>query len=706
MTDFANLLNPEQLEAATAGDGPILVLAAAGTGKTRTLVHRVAYLVERGVNPGGIMLLTFTNRAAREMLERASHVVGSATSYIWSGTFHSICARLLRRKADHLGYKPSFQIIDEDEQKKLIGEIIKDNVGDPKNFAKKDVVAKIISEAVNEDKPIEVIASRWQTKAAAVYPDEIALVAGKYCERKRQIGVMDFDDLLINGLRLLKEHDNVREKLQEHFQYVLVDEYQDTNGLQAEFTDILAAKHRNIMAVGDDFQCIYTWRGAQIKNILDFPERWPGCRVIKLERNYRSRPQILSVANAVMRDAPGQFQKVLRPVRTTCEHKPCFCRVYNGKAQAQEIVKLIGEMLDAGYTRNQIAILYRSHFHSIDIEKAVSSAQIPYRLTSGIGFFEREHVKDVLALMRLMFDPGDELSFMRFIRLLPGVGETSAKKLWGKLSRSCNPFSSEERKKLLPLLGAKARPAWSQIDAAFDSAFEKTGFEDPGEVVRAFINAFYADYLKRNWELDEAEDRLDDLKELAADISEEHDLQAYLANVALMTNLDLRRNDPSVDRVTLSTVHQAKGMEWPVVIVPWVCEGMFPSAKAQEENRLDEERRLFYVVVTRAKDRLFLLAPQMRRSPEGGEFPVGVSPFLREIQRDLFDIRKSYSSGFGSGGYGGSGYEGSNYGGSGYGGGGYSYGSNFSAGNHYSSPETKFVPTQRSVKDYKKMWRS
>lgn len=703
MTDFSKLLNPEQLEAATAGDGPILVLAAAGTGKTRTLVHRVAYLVERGVNPGGIMLLTFTNRAAREMLERAAQVVGSATSYIWSGTFHSICARLLRRKAELLGYKPGFQIIDEDEQKKLIGEIIKDSVADPKDFAKKDVVAKIISEAVNEEKPVEFIASRWQTKAAAVYPDEIALVARKYYERKRQIGVMDFDDLLINGLKLLKEHETVRERLQEHFQYMLVDEYQDTNGLQAEFTDMLAAKHRNIMAVGDDFQCIYTWRGARIKNILDFPERWPGCRVIKLERNYRSRPQILSVANAVMQDAPGQFQKVLRPVRATGEYRPCFCRTYNGKAQAQEIVKLIGEMLDAGYTRNQIAILYRSHFHSIDIEKAVSSSQIPYRLTSGIGFFEREHVKDVLALMRLMFDPCDELSFMRFVQLLPGVGAAGAKRLWAKLSHSCNPFSSEERKKLQQLMSPKARPAWTQIDAAFDAVSEKNGFEDPGDIVRAFINAFYDGYLRRNWELEEAEDRLDDLKELAADISEEHDLQAYLANVALMTNLDLRSNDPNVDRVTLSTVHQAKGMEWPVVIVPWVCEGMFPSAKAQEENRLDEERRLFYVVVTRAKDRLFLLAPQMRRAPEGGEFPVSVSPFLRDISRDLFDIRRSFSTGFGSsaagGSYGSSSHCG-NYGNYSYGGGSYC------VGGHNSSQESTFVPTQRSVKDYKKMWRS
>ena len=699
MTDFSKLLNPEQLEAATAGDGPMLVLAAAGTGKTRTLVHRVAYLVERGVEPGRILLLTFTNRAAKEMLERAQCVVGPAASAIWSGTFHSICARFLRRKADLLGYKPGFQILDEDEQKKLIADIIKENVADPKNFAKKDVVAKIISEAANEDKTVEFIASRWQSKAPGVRPDEIALVATLYASRKKAMGVMDFDDLLINGLRLLKEHDDVRERLQEHFRYILVDEYQDTNGLQAEFTDILAARHRNIMAVGDDFQCIYTWRGARIANILDFPQRWQDCRVVKLERNYRSRPQILSVANSVMRDAPGQFQKVLRPTRSTDGELPRLYRVYNGKSQAEEIVRIVNEAMSLGYKRKDIAILYRSHFHSIDIEKAVSAAQIPYRLTSGVGFYEREHVKDVLAFMRLMCDPADEFSFMRFIQLLPGVGEASAKRIWQRLGGNCPIAWHENRAKLLDVLGAKARPAWEKIDATLATEDDEADDPNPGNTALVFINAFYADYIKRNWEPEDADDRLDDIKELAADLAEESDIETYLANVALMTNLDLRRNDPTIDRITLSTVHQAKGMEWPVVIVPWMCEGMFPSARSQEDNRLDEERRLFYVVVTRAKDRLSLLSPMVRRSPESGEYPVNPSPFLKEIPRDLVDVRRSFSSGYDGGGYGSS---------RGYGNGG--YGSSRVVASSFQSAcgqtSSTFVPTKRSVKEYLKTWRS
>ena len=307
MTDFSKLLNPEQCAAATAGGGPLLVLAAAGTGKTRTLVHRVAYLIESGVPADRILLLTFTNRAAREMLERAQLLSGDAVASIWSGTFHSICARFLRRWGGSLGYQPGFSILDEDDQKKLIGDIIKTTVPEPKDFVKKELVAKIISEAANESKPVKFVAARWQTKTAGVDPDAIEKIAKLYEARKQELGAMDFDDLLVNGLRLLKEKPAVREMLQEHFLHVLVDEYQDTNGIQAEFTDILAAKHRNVMAVGDDYQCIYTWRGAQIENIMDFPQRWEGCRIVKLERNYRSVPSVLDVANAVMKDAPQQF---------------------------------------------------------------------------------------------------------------------------------------------------------------------------------------------------------------------------------------------------------------------------------------------------------------------------------------------------------------------------------------------------------------
>ena len=692
MTDFSKLLNPEQCAAATAGEGPLLVLAAAGTGKTRTLVHRVAYLIENGVPANRILLLTFTNRAAREMLERAQAVIGDGVAGIWSGTFHSICARLLRRYGGSLGYQPGFQILDEDDQKKLIGEIIKTTVKDPKDFPKKEFVAKMISEAQNEGKPIELIAARWQTKAAGFTPEEIVEVAEKYGAKKLELGAMDFDDLLVNGLRLLKENERIREMLQEHFLHVLVDEYQDTNGLQAEFTDLLAAKHRNILAVGDDFQCIYTWRGAQIENIMEFPKRWEGCRVIKLERNYRSVPGVLNVANVVMRDAPNQFEKILKPFRRAAtDDRPWMFRVYDDEAQAAEIMKIVFELHRDGFRYSDIAVLYRSHFQSIKIQMSFARRGVPHRITSGVGVFEQVHTKDVLAYLRLIVTPTDELSFGRFVCLFPGVGEKGAQKMWDRLGRQFDMKRREDREALLGLFGAKAKPVFPPLMKAMENVRSFMDDDMIGEVIENFCDLFYEDYLRKEFGDTDAEDRLEDVKELAAQIAggsagdqvEVEDgeggegwrrLEAFLSDVALMTNLDVRKNDPEQDRVTLSTVHQAKGMEWPVVIVPWLCETMFPSGKAVEENRMDEERRLFYVVVTRAKDRLYLFVPQMRKMADGGIFPVDPSQFVKEIPPELYIGRRiqsappAYGGGGSYGGYGGSSY-GSGYGGrGGYGG--------------------------------------
>ncbi len=674
MTDFSKLLNPEQCAAATAGDGPILVLAAAGTGKTRTLVHRVAYLVEQGVPADRILLLTFTNRAAREMLERAQKVVGPDVASIWSGTFHSICARFLRRYGALLGYQPGFAILDEEDQKKLLGEIIKESVANPKDFPKKELVLKMISEAANEQKPVGFIAARWQTKAAGFEPEEIVAIAEKYAARKHALGAMDFDDLLVNGLELLKTQPRVRELFQEHFLHVLVDEYQDTNGLQAEFTDILAAKHRNILAVGDDFQCIYTWRGAQIENILEFPSRWEGCQIIKLERNYRSIPGVLDLANAVMKDAPGQFEKKLRPHRPPTGEKPWHYSVYDGRAQGAEILRLVTEARNLGYRHSDIAVLYRSHYQSIDVQMTLARMKIPFRITSGVGVFEQIHVKDVLSYLRLLVNPADELSFLRFISLLPGVGEKGARKFWEKLGGRFDPTNPEARAKLGGILGAKAKPLWPALCTCFEAARGHLIEGEVGALVEDFKNFFYEDHLRGKWEAEEAEDRLADIEELAVQIAgAENGLEGFLQDVALLTNLDARRNNPDADRVTLSTVHQAKGMEWPVVMIPWCSAGMFPSAKAaDEEGRMDEERRLFYVAVTRAKDRLHLFSPQIRKTPDGGIFPVEPSIFMKEIPTELLNVRR-VQSGYGDprGGYGG-GYCGSQrFGGYGGGYGGY-----------------------------------
>ena len=689
MTDFSKLLNPEQCAAATAGDGPLLVLAAAGTGKTRTLVHRVAYLVEQGVPADRILLLTFTNRAAREMRERAEKVVGPAVASIWSGTFHSICARLLRRYGNALGYSSAFRILDEDDQKKLIGDIIKSTVENPKDFPKKELVAKMISEAVNESKPVDFIAARWQTKTAGVEPEEIAKVAAVYSSRKRELDAMDFDDLLVNALELLRTQDSIREYLQEKFLHVLVDEYQDTNGLQAEFTDILAQRHRNIMAVGDDFQCIYTWRGAQIENIMEFPKRWEGCRVIKLERNYRSVPGILNVANVVMKDSPNQFEKMLRPARSDIGEKPWTYKVYDGRAQATEILKLVNEARQTGYRWSDIAVLYRSHYQSIDVQMTLARMKIPFRITSGVGVFEQVHVKDVLSYLRLLVNPADQLSFLRFATLLPGVGEVGAKKYWDKLGKSFDPKNAASRDALGGLLGAKAKTVWPALRKCFEFAEGHLKEDETGELVEDFVDFFYEDFLNEEWEPEEAADRLADVHELAAQIAgNESGLEGFLADVALLTNLDARRNDPDADKVTLSTIHQAKGMEWPVVMVPWCSEGMFPSSKAEDEGRQSEERRLFYVVVTRAKDRLYLFSPSVRKMSDGGMFPVDPSKFVKEIPPTLVQVRRVSS--FDDGGYGAYGSQRRPSYGGGYNGG---YGGGYGR------------PRQQSQSGYKTTWR-
>ena len=638
----------------------------------------MAYLVEHGVEPDSILLLTFTNKAAKEMLERAQAIVGPAAERIWGGTFHSISARFLRRWGSAIGVKPGYRILDEDDQKKLIAEAIKSSVANPKDFPKKEVVAKMISEAANERRPILAIAERWQTKATGFTPAEIEKVAAGYAAKKDELSAMDFDDLLVNGLRLLKESDSVRELVQRKFRHVLVDEYQDTNSLQAEFSDIIAAGSGNIMAVGDDFQCIYTWRGAEIENIMEFPQRWKGCRTIKLERNYRSVPHVLEVANNVMRDAPNQFEKRLRAVRGPSGEKPRLYLVRDGRSQAAEITSFLHEMKRHGYEWRDMAVLYRSHFHSIDIEKAVVSAAIPYRLTSGVGFYERQHVKDVLSYLRLFADPTDELSFMRFISLFPGVGAVGAGKAWDKLSRRFSPLDPESRRLFGSVLGAKARPLWPAVEGAMAMAANRISDNESSMIVLDFIGAFYKDFLNREWDEKEADERLDDVKELANDMSASAlPLDEYLADVSLMTNLDLKKNSPSSDSITLSTVHQAKGMEWPVVVIPWLSEGMFPSPKAVEEGRDDEERRLFYVAVTRAKDRLAMMSPEMRHTPDGGEFAVRKSIFVSEIPKELVDLRRvvptypSSPSGYGRGygnGYGG---YGRGYGSGGYGRGGY-----------------------------------
>jgi DNA helicase-2/ATP-dependent DNA helicase PcrA len=640
MTDYSKLLNDEQCEAATAGDGPLLVLAAAGTGKTRTLVYRVAYLVERGEQPDSLLLLTFTNRAAREMLERAREVAGDAVGNLWSGTFHHICNRFLRRFADRLGYRNDFVIFDRDDSRTLIDQCIRDTVRNRKEFPKRDVIASLIGSAANRACDIEDVLDAGLDDLQ-VDPMEIVRVANLYAERKRAMGAMDFDDLLVNGLRLLSEHAPIREYYQGKFRHVLVDEYQDTNLLQAKMVDILGGQNKNVMAVGDDFQCIYSWRGADFRNIMEFPKRWEGCRIVKLEQNYRSAPEILDVANACIKGNPEQFQKTLRPTRKS-RSKPRVFLLRDGEEQAATLLTLVRRYQDDGYDLRDMAVLYRAHFHSIELQMALGRARLPYVITSGVGVFEQAHVKDVVAFLRVCEIPLDRMAFSRLLGMLEGVGEKTVDALWEKLGGVFDARDPQQRAKLCAAVKPSAREQWKGVDRLFEQYHQEGLSASGGEIVQRFCDGFYHTYLYRAYE--NGDKREEDIRELALQIGKSGSIPSFLQEVALLTNVDHeyeKMAQEKADMLHLSTVHQAKGLEWPVVFVIWAAEGMFPSSRSVGECENDaEERRLFYVAVTRAKDELVLCAPGMRRSREGGVFYCKPSRFVKELPRGL--VRESY----------------------------------------------------------------
>src|SRR4051794_37306754 len=435
--DYAAELNEQQLAAVTASPGPLLVIAGAGSGKTRTLTYRVAYLLENGVDPRNILLLTFTNKAARQMLDRVANLLPVDASGLWGGTFHSIGNRMLRRHGSVLGYSSGFTILDREDQKDLIDTVVV-SAGIPVKeirFPKGDVLAEIFSFVVNTEHTLEeMLAEKFPYFLPLI--EQIRDVHGCYERKKKATNSLDFDDLLEKTLQMLKEHQEVADTYQRKFQFILVDEYQDTNKIQADLIDTLAAQHRNIMVVGDDAQSIYSWRGANFKNILEFPKRYPDAQVFKIELNYRSVPEILSVANAAIAQNVEQFKKELAPTRESKELKPAVVALNDGSEQAAFVAQRILELRDEGIELNDIAVLYRSHYHAVELQLELSRRGIPYQITSGVRFFEQAHIKDVAAFIRFVANPRDEVAFKRMIKLLPGIGNKSADNLWNAWEKS------------------------------------------------------------------------------------------------------------------------------------------------------------------------------------------------------------------------------------------------------------------------------
>ena len=662
--DYPRELNGQQLAAVTAPPGPALVIAGAGSGKTRTLTYRVAYLIEQGIPPERILLLTFTNKAAGEMMRRVSDLLGHELRALWGGTFHSIGARILRLHAETLGYQKDFTILDRDDAKDLIKAGMADAKIDKKDkhFPKPDVLNEIFSLAVNTHQTVaELVDGKFSYFSQ--FAAEIADQQQRYHARKRATNGMDFDDLLALWLKLLQEHTDIREHFQRRFQFILVDEYQDTNKLQGDLIDLLGARHHNVTVVGDDAQSIYAWRGANFANILDFPKRYPGAKVFKIETNYRSTPEILNVANAAIAANVNQFAKELAPARKSGV-KPALVQCHDAGQQAAFIAQRALELREEGVSLNNIAVLYRSHFHALELQLKLTRQQIPFSITSGIRFFEQAHIKDATAYLKFVANPKDEVSFKRLVQLIPGIGGKGAEKIYQMFlanramldaghamldKKPAAPISEHAASSIQHLATAlqsctktvpkKAAVAWTQFVATISQLEAETTRRNAAKMLRLVMDAGYDDYLKETY--DNYERRLDEIQQLAEFAFQFGSVEEFLTQLALLTNVEAEE-DPTDDteKIKLSTIHQAKGLEFEVVFVIMLCDGLFPSARSTESNDgEEEERRLFYVSITRAKNELYLCYPLMR----GGFGASGVdtyqspSRFLSEIPKDLLN---------------------------------------------------------------------
>ncbi|MBI2212354.1 MAG: ATP-dependent helicase [Acidobacteria bacterium] len=671
-------LNREQLDVVMAGDGPILVIAGAGSGKTRALTFRVSRLVEDGTDPTRILLLTFTNKASRSMLSRVEELVQVDTRSIWGGTFHSVGNRLLRRHAELLGFRSNFTILDEDDAKETMESAVSSLGIDTlaKRFPRGDVLASIHSYVVNTGCDLVAYLEGNHPHFLGL-TSEIRGVFDRYAEKKRDSNAMDFDDLLLHWRTLLVSHPEASQAIRSRFRHILVDEYQDTNHLQAEIVDLLAQDHRNVMVVGDDAQAIYSFRGASFENILTFPLRWPDCRAFRLETNYRSTPEILALANQSITHNRFQFPKELLAVRASGPN-PALVPLDSVDQQAQFVASYILQLRDEGTSLGEIAVLYRSHYQVMELEMELSRRNIPYEIRSGIRFMEQAHIKDVLAFIRIIDNPSEELSWKRAMKLFPRVGERIAAEVWERIASRHDTLAS-----FLATKQALASRAAGESLRFFAAILRKLDSETmrrcPADAIRHVLDEHYRAYARLKFP--NAQTRLDDLEELAGFALKYDSVSEFLRDLTLerpIAGEELVVAGTEDEKVVLSSVHQAKGLEWDAVFVIGLCEGRFPSARAMKDQativRLppklgelpaadaalvrmmdvaspadetghreisipgeEEERRLFHVAVTRARRELFLTYPVMMRDRGRYEVLMEASRFVREVDEDLFE---------------------------------------------------------------------
>jgi len=638
--DYDRELNDEQREVVLAGGGPILVIAGAGSGKTRTLVYRVSRLIESGHDPSRLLLLTFTNKAAREMLRRVETLLAVDTRRLAGGTFHSVGNRLLRRFGARLGLTANFTILDPEDARELMEAATSDRKIPTleRRFPKGDVLQDLYSFTINTGRSFTEVLAEHAPHFSEL-ETEIVSVFQRYRERKRQGNAVDYDDLLLLWKKLLDEVPAAATELRSSFDHVLVDEYQDTNRLQGEIVDGMAKLKKNVTVVGDDAQAIYSFRGASFENILGFPQRYPDVQTFRLTRNYRSTPEILALANASIAHNEKQFPKELAASRESGA-LPAVVALPDIPDQARFVGQRLLEWHDEGEKLSDLAVLYRAHYQALELQIELTRRGIPYEIRSGTRFFEQRHVKDVLAFLRIVVNPKDELSWKRALKLFPRVGERSAAAVWEAIGARPDPleaFRSLDAKSVD--LGRGSETALRPFRALL-SQLDSPGLRStPAEAIRTVVEDVYKDYARAKFPNGNA--RLDDLEQFAQFAQTYDSLPAFLEDVTLFNELsgeDVVAGEPDDDRVVLSSIHQAKGLEWSRVIVMGLSEGRFPNYRSiATDEGLEEERRLFYVAVTRAKNELALVYPMLALDRYGVDVILEPSRFVAELPETVYE---------------------------------------------------------------------
>lgn len=629
---YRELLNAQQLEAVFHDKGPVLVVAGAGTGKTRTLVHRVSRLVESGVDPGRILLLTFTRRASREMLNRASNILDERCRKVKGGTFHFYCSRLLHRYADAIGYPSNFTIIDTADSLEVIQfvrvqlKLHKKN----KRFPNKSTLRNIISTAVNKHLDIRIVLQEDYPQFLDA-EEKIKELNSAYQEYKEKNHVMDFDDLLVNTRDLLQNNEDIRLKVASGNEYVLVDEYQDTNRLQAELARLFSSVHGNIMAVGDDAQSIYSFRGADHRNIMEFPELFENTRMIKLEENYRSTPQVLDVANNLLAQASHKFSKELYSEKEDGD-LPALVQSASERDQSRFISQAVLQLREQEIDLNEMAVLFRNGRDSFDLEVELNRKNIPFVKYGGQKFTEAAHIKDVLAHVRVLVNPMDTIAWNRVLMLLDGIGPKTAQDLFEWIRLAGNPYR-------LDMSDATSKAYIKQLKELSKLLVDIKEQDFSVSKVIERITEYYRDFCKSRY--DDYPKRLKDLEAFVNVAEGFTSLPKMLEELALdpitATAVDTEQKTSEETPLVLSTIHSAKGLEWKHVFIIQCLDGIIPSAySVEDEEQLDEELRLLYVATTRAKDMLYYSFPVLAQSAYGDYF-TKPSRFLHDLNQNLLE---------------------------------------------------------------------